>query len=48
MKNQRPIEYTGKVLDQRNTLTGPDDAGKSDYPKRPQHVNIKQSQDNNN
>ncbi|MCM3571116.1 hypothetical protein [Neobacillus mesonae] len=43
MKNERPIEYSGKVLDQRNTLTGPDDAGKSDYPKRPNHVRIKQS-----
>ncbi|GHH99262.1 hypothetical protein [Neobacillus kokaensis] len=46
MENQRPIEYTGKVLDQRNTLTGPDDAGKSDYPKRPKNVKIKESNNN--
>lgn len=43
MGNKNPIEYTGKVLDQRNTLTGPDDAGKASYPKRPEHVPIQQS-----
>lgn len=42
MKEQNPIEYSGKVLDQRNTLTGPDDAGKADYPKPPKHVKIQQ------
>lgn len=40
MTNQNPIEYTGKVLDQRNDLTGPDDSDKASYPKRPKHVSI--------
>lgn len=40
-----PIQYTGKVLDQRNTLTGPDDANKANYPKAPKHVPI-QNQNN--
>lgn len=39
MKNQNPIEYTGKVLDQRNNLTGPDQ-DKASYPKRPNSVSI--------
>ncbi|MBL4950873.1 hypothetical protein RCG24_04480 [Neobacillus sp. OS1-32] len=43
MKDQRPIEYTGNVLDQRKNLTGPDDEGKNGYPKRPKRVTIKQS-----
>ncbi|WP_159433423.1 hypothetical protein [Bacillus tuaregi] len=43
MADRTPIEFTGKVLDQRNTLTGPDDAGKSGYPKRPKHVPIKEN-----
>lgn len=43
MKNDNPIEYTGKVLDKRNTLTGPDDSGKGEYPKRPKgRVSIKE------
>ncbi|WML40005.1 hypothetical protein RCG19_23045 [Neobacillus sp. OS1-2] len=42
MKKQNPIEFNGRVLDQRNTLTGPDDAGKGFYPERPQHVPIQQ------
>lgn len=46
MKAQRPIEYTGKVLDPRNTLTGPDDEGKRDYPKPPKQVNIQPSESN--
>ncbi|WP_312095037.1 hypothetical protein [Niallia sp.] len=41
MKNQNPIEYTGKVLDQRNDLTGPD-SDKASYPKRPKHVAIQE------
>jgi hypothetical protein len=40
MPKNNPIEYTGKVLDQRNDLTGPDDAGKGSYPERPKHVSI--------
>ncbi|WP_156178224.1 hypothetical protein [Bacillus sp. SA1-12] len=43
MTNQNPIEYTGKVLDQRNDLTGPDDSGKALYPKRPKNVSIQES-----
>lgn len=43
VKNDNPIEYTGKVLDKRNTLTGPDDSGKGEYPKRPKgRVSIKE------
>jgi hypothetical protein len=41
MTNQNPIEFTGKVLDQRNTLTGPND-GKATYPERSKNVAIKQ------
>lgn len=41
MNNQNPVEYTGKVLDQRNDLTGPA-AGKASYPKRPKHVSIQE------
>ncbi|WP_445487905.1 hypothetical protein [Niallia sp. 03133] len=39
MRNN-PIEYTGKVLDKRNNLTGPADPDKPSYPKRPKHVAI--------
>lgn len=46
MPENNPIQYTGKVLDQRNDLTGPNDPNKSDYPKRPEHVTIKQSNNN--
>lgn len=42
MTNQNPIEYTGKVLDQRNDLTGLDDSSKALYPKRPKHVSIQE------
>ncbi|MCM2532266.1 hypothetical protein NDK43_07480 [Neobacillus pocheonensis] len=42
MPEKNPIEYTGKVLDQRNDLTGPDDSGKASYPERPNHVPIQQ------
>jgi hypothetical protein len=41
MTENNPIKYTGKVLDQRNNLTGPDDGGKVDYPKRPKRVPIR-------
>ncbi len=41
MANRNPVEFTGKVLDKRNTLTGPDDEGKVGHPKRPQNVPIK-------
>jgi hypothetical protein len=40
MAHRDPVEFTGKVVDQRNDLTGPDDAGKANYPKRPQQVSI--------
>ncbi|WHY75492.1 hypothetical protein QNH20_15220 [Neobacillus sp. WH10] len=43
MERRNPIEFTGKVLDQRNILTGPDDSGKGSYPKLPKHVSIQQS-----
>lgn len=39
--NKNPIEYTGKVLDNRNDLTGPNDAEKGSYPERPKHMPIK-------
>ncbi|MCM3118385.1 hypothetical protein M3610_24550 [Neobacillus sp. MER 74] len=39
MPKNNPIEYSGKVLDQRNDLTGPD-VGKGTYPERPMHVPI--------
>ncbi|MFC0415118.1 hypothetical protein ACFFHH_06555 [Cytobacillus solani] len=45
MPDKQPIEYTGRVLDQRNDLTGPDDNGKASYPKRPKDVSIQQSTD---
>ncbi|MDQ0154775.1 hypothetical protein [Robertmurraya andreesenii] len=32
MRNGNPVEFTGKVLDKRNTLTGPDDNGKATCP----------------
>ncbi|WP_160725923.1 hypothetical protein [Bacillus sp. USDA818B3_A] len=44
MPRNNPIEYTGRVLDQRNDLTGPND-GKATYPERPKNVPI---QDSNN
>ncbi|MEH6992490.1 hypothetical protein V7075_07215, partial [Neobacillus drentensis] len=40
MPKNNPIEYTGKVLNQRNQLTGPDDSGKASYPERPKNVSI--------
>ena len=42
MANRNPIEYTGKVLDERGNLTGPDDSGKASYPERPKNVPIQQ------
>jgi len=44
MANRNPVEFTGKVLDKRNTLTGPDDEGKNGHPKRPQNVIIKKDE----
>ncbi|WP_453996656.1 hypothetical protein [Bacillus nitroreducens] len=44
MANRNPVEFTGKVLDKRNTLTGPDDAGKVGHPKRPGNVPIQKEQ----
>jgi hypothetical protein len=43
MLENNPIEYKGKVLDQRNTLTGPDDSNKAQYPKPPKNAPIQQS-----
>ncbi|WP_223587695.1 hypothetical protein [Neobacillus bataviensis] len=43
MPKNNPIEYSGKVLDHRNNLTGPDDSGKNGYPKAPKHVVIQES-----
>jgi hypothetical protein len=40
MPKNNPIEYTGKVLNQRNQLTGPDDSGKATYPEPPKNVSI--------
>jgi hypothetical protein len=37
----RPVEYSGKVLDQRNDLTGPD-AGKATFPELPKNVPIQE------
>jgi hypothetical protein len=48
MPDKQPIEYTGRVLDQRNDLTGPDDTGKASYPERPKHVSIQQSANKKN
>lgn len=41
MAGKHPIEYTGKVLDQRKDLTSPDD-GKGMYPEGPIHVSIEE------
>lgn len=43
MPKNNPIEFTGKVLNQRNQLTGPDDEGKNGYPERPKNVSIQES-----
>ena len=43
----QPIEFTGNVLDQRNDLTGPDDADKASYPVLPKKVSIQQQTSNN-
>jgi hypothetical protein len=47
MGNRNPIEYTGKVLDKRNDLAGPDDEGKRPYPERPKQVTIQQPNSKN-
>lgn len=47
MANRNPIKYTGKVLDKRNNLTGPDEEGKRPYPERPKHVSIQQPNSKN-
>ena len=44
MPKNNPVEYTGRVLDQRNDLTGPKDSdGKATYPERPINVPIQDS-----
>ncbi|WP_177177293.1 hypothetical protein [Bacillus sp. MUM 116] len=47
MPHRDPIEFTGKVLDQRNDLTGPE-AGAENYPKRPKNVPIQEPNSKNN
>lgn len=42
--DERPIEFTGDELDERNTLTGPDE-GKASFPRRPQNVKIQKERD---
>ena len=37
----RPVEYSGKVLNQRNNLTGPE-AGAETFPKLPNKVSIQE------
>ena len=37
--DERPIEVTGDQLDERNTITGPNE-GKGAFPRRPQNVKI--------
>jgi hypothetical protein len=37
----RPVEYSGKVLNHRNNLTGPE-AGAETFPKLPNKVTIQQ------
>ena len=39
----RPVEFSGKVLDQRNNLTGPD-ADKANYPELPKEVSIQKNE----
>lgn len=41
MKDSNPVEFTGKVLDQRNDLTGPDQ-GKASFPEKPKNAPIKE------
>jgi hypothetical protein len=48
MPKNNPIEFTGKVLNQRNQLTGPDDPGKNGYPERPKNVSIQDSNEKGN
>ncbi|MDP4084829.1 MAG: hypothetical protein Q8934_09465 [Bacillota bacterium] len=47
MADINPIEYKGKVVDQRNDLTGPDDANKRQFPNPPKKVKIQQSNQTN-
>lgn len=45
MATRRPVEYSGKVLDQRNTLTGPGSTpGEQPFPQMPDHISIKKKQ----
>ncbi|WP_180954434.1 hypothetical protein [Bacillus sp. V5-8f] len=41
MPFRNQTEYSN--LDQRQDLTGPDDPGKRNYPKQPNHVSIEKS-----
>ncbi len=47
MENKHSFEYTGKVLDKRNTLTGPNASGEQTYPELPKHVSIQQPNSKN-
>jgi len=42
VRNRNPVEFTGKVLDQRNDLTTPAEDSAS-FPQRPKHVMIQSS-----
>ncbi|MFB9988490.1 hypothetical protein [Bacillus benzoevorans] len=45
MATRRPVEYSGKVLDQRNTLTGPGSTpGEQPFPQLPDHISIGKQQ----
>jgi len=45
VRNRNPVEFTGKVLDQRNDLTTPAEDSAS-FPQRPKHVMIQSSKKN--
>lgn len=40
LSERNPVEYTGKILDQRNDLTAPENLGERSALKRPKHVPI--------
>ncbi|WP_157827640.1 hypothetical protein [Niallia nealsonii] len=42
MQNRNPVEFTGKVLDQRNDLTTPAEDSTS-FPQKPKHIPISSS-----
>ncbi len=48
MADNNPVKFTGKNVDRRNDLTGPEDAEKRSHPNRPEHVSIQQTNRENN